>query len=249
MYHIRDFSLCESPSDSRDYIGESIFPEMLKVPRSLDLRSKLPPVRDQGSQGTCAAQSAACMKEYQERLDIGFKKWMSPQFIYNFRSNTDSSGMYLRDVMKILHKRGICPESEYPYGTLDAVCPFVAENAKNHIIKNYASIKSILGLKQALVQNGPCIIAFPVYNKGTRMWMPTYKGQPRRGGHAMAVVGYNSKGYIIRNSWSNYWGDCGYCIYPYTDWGAHWEIWTTIDNKSEVLPYKQGLSKLNCCIL
>jgi len=241
---MRDITLVESPSDSRDYVAESIFPVNLKLPRSLDLRKKLPPVRDQGNQGTCAAQSAACMKEYQERLDIGFKSWMSPQFVYNFRSN-DGSGMYLRDVMKILHERGICNEDEFLYGNHGKPCPFVEENAKNHKIKAYASIKSIEGLKKALVQNGPCIIAFPVYNKGMRMWLPTEKGQTRRGGHAMTVIGYNTKGFIIRNSWSTHWGDQGYCTYPYADWGSHWEIWTTIDDKSEMVPG----SSLFCCEL
>lgn len=244
MYHMRDFTLVQSPSDTRDYIGESIFPTNLKTPKTLDLRSKLPPVRDQGSQGTCAAQSAACMKEYQERLDISFKSWMSPQFVYNFRSN-EGSGMYLRDVMKILHKQGICSETDYPYGSHTAPHPFVVENAKNHTIKAYASIKSVDGLKKALYKNGPCIIAFPVYNKGTRMWIPEGKGQLRRGGHAMTVVGYNNKGFIIRNSWSAHWGDKGYCLYPYEDWGAHWEIWTTIDDESEKLPEP---TPLFCCV-
>ena len=170
MYHIRDLSLVESPTDNRDYVAESIYAETMKVPNSYDLRKKLPPVREQGSQGTCAAQSASCMKEYQERKDINLKGWLSPQFVYNFRENQDSSGMYLRDVMKILHKRGICKESEYPYGSQGQPCPFVTENAKNYVIKSYAKVHTIHGLKKALITNGPCIIAFPVYNKGTRMW-------------------------------------------------------------------------------
>ena len=48
----------------------------------------------------------------------------------------------------------------------------------------------------------------------------------------MTVIGYTKEGFIIRNSWGVFWGDKGYCIYPYSDWGAHYEIWTTIDDKS-----------------
>jgi hypothetical protein len=70
MYNTRDFSLVVSPIDNRDYIAESIYPKTLSIPKSLDLTKKLQPVRDQGNQGTCAAQSAACMKEYQEYIDI-----------------------------------------------------------------------------------------------------------------------------------------------------------------------------------
>ena len=73
------------------------------------------PVRNQGSQGTCYAQSAACMKEWQEKKDINSSDYFSPQFIYNNRINQDSSGMNMRDLMKILHKTGCCYESDYPY--------------------------------------------------------------------------------------------------------------------------------------
>jgi len=38
-----------------------------------------------------------------------------------------------------------------------------------------------------------------------------YAGEPiRKGGHALAVVGYNANGVIIRNSWGSSWCDGGY---------------------------------------
>ena len=37
-------------------------------------------------QGTCFAQSAACMKEWQEKRDIGLNEYLSPQFFYNQRN-------------------------------------------------------------------------------------------------------------------------------------------------------------------
>jgi len=83
-----------SPLDSRDFKAETIFPKHVAVPATLDLRSDLQKIRDQGSQGTCVAQVGACMKEWQENKDIGFDQHMSPQFIYNNKS-TGGSGMYL----------------------------------------------------------------------------------------------------------------------------------------------------------
>ena len=49
------------------------------------------------------------------------------------------------------------------------------------------------------------------------------------GGHAMTIVGRNDAGYILRNSWGTEWGEEGYCLFPYSDWGKHWEVWTTVD--------------------
>lgn len=52
-----------SPEDKRDWKAESIF-KVSSLPKTLSLISDLQPIRNQGSQGTCAAQTAACMKEW-----------------------------------------------------------------------------------------------------------------------------------------------------------------------------------------
>lgn len=220
----------KSPVDKRDFIAEAILGDG-ELPEEYTTRSKLMPVRDQGRQGTCAAQTAACMKEWQERTDINFQDYMSPQFVYNNRSNQSSSGMYTRDLMKILHKTGICPEAKYPYGTFDEIPLDLLEEAKKHVIESYASVSTIEGLKKAIYKNGPCLIAVPVYNYGGRMWKPE-QGQSMIGGHAMTVTGWTKEGFEIRNSWSDRWGNDGYTIFPWEDWGLQWEVWTTIDASS-----------------
>ena len=227
-----------SPDDSRDWVAESIYLVGYQLPETVDHRNKLQAIRNQGNQGSCAAQTAACMKEWQESQDIGFNNYMSPQFIYNNRTNQDSEGMYGRDVMRILSKIGSCSEESYPYRTIESpedISANIIKEASNYKIKSYAQIKTIEGLKKALYINGPCYISFPVYNHSITMWKPR-NGDKRQGGHAMTVVGYNEDGFIIRNSWGPYWGDNGYCYYSYQDWGSHWEIWTTIDDKSFVQP-------------
>ena len=55
-------NLKKSPIDERDYI----FTSDKKYPESIDYTNMLNPVRNQGKQGTCYAQSASCMKEWQE---------------------------------------------------------------------------------------------------------------------------------------------------------------------------------------
>ena len=223
-----------SPPDERDWNAGNIYKKNIINP-ILDLRDDLPPIRDQGNQGTCAAQTATCMKEWQEKQDYNFTEYMSPQFIYNNRVNQQTEGMYGRDVMRILSKIGSIEETIYRYGKIESVNSINKElytRALSHKIKNYARINDIDNLKKALSINGPCYIAFPAYNSGVKMWKKTETDTEEVGGHAMTVVGYNNEGFIIRNTWGKEWGDKGYCIYPYSDWGSHWEIWTTIDEKS-----------------
>ena len=94
-------------------IIETDYKNSLDFEETLDLRKDLQPIRDQGSQGTCYAQSAACAKEWQEKKDYNLDEHLSPQFFYNNRfnkydiDNTDD-GMFGRDVMKLLCNVGIC---------------------------------------------------------------------------------------------------------------------------------------------
>lgn len=226
-----------SQDDDRDWNAANIYKKTILKP-VLDLRNTLEPIRNQGSQGTCAAQTAACMKEWQETVDYNFKGYMSPQFIYNNRENQTTEGMFGRDVMRILSSIGSVEETTYEYGKIEPVEDIDEKyynKAKLHKIKNYARVYDIENLKKALKLNGPCYIAFPVYNANSmRMWFKESESSEMQGGHAMTVVGYNEEGFIIRNTWGIHWGDKGYCIYPYSDWGSHWEIWTTIDEKSYI---------------
>ena len=232
---IRTLDVVPSPEDSRDWIAEQLL-TATTIPSTLDLRSYSRPVRDQGSQGSCAAMAGSAMKEVQENRDCGLTEYLSPQFIYNSRENKPNEGMYMRDLMRILKDLGDCKETTYPYGTTSAISSTARTEAAKYKIQGYASITSIIGLKQALVTNGPAVIAVPVYNYGTsqnnyRIWV---QGTNERflGGHAMAVVGYTTTGFIIRNSWGSSWGNSGYVEFPYSDWGKQWECWTTIDIKT-----------------
>lgn len=225
----------KSPDDFRDWIAETIYPDV-DLPKELDLRGDLQPIRNQGRQGSCVAQAGCVMKEWQEKKDVKLNEYFSPQYIYNNRENYPNSGMYGRDLMRILTKLGCCREVIFPYGTnkdTNITSDEAIEDAKNYKIKSYALVSTIDGLKKALYKNGPCIILLPTYeDAGNTFWKPKNPTDVRKGGHAVAIVGYNKEGFILRNSWGRKWGDNGYVIYPYGDFGIQWEIWTTIDEKS-----------------
>jgi C1A family cysteine protease len=228
-----------SPHDDKDLIAEHIYPKIrdLTLPEELDLRPSLQKVRDQGSQSSCVAQASACMKEWQERKEVNLNTYMSPQFIYNNRHNYPSDGMILRDAMTILNTTGSCLETTYSYGTIetaDKIKPEAFTEAAKYKIKQFARVGTIDALKTALYTNGPCIIAFPVYNFSSEFWKQQKPTEKVDGGHCVAIVGYTKDAFIIRNSWGTDWGSKGYTYYPFSDFGLHWEIWTSIDDASPI---------------
>ena len=229
-----------SPIDERDWIAEQIHPNSneIKLPIVLDYRFDQLPIRNQGEQGSCAAHAACVMKEWQELKNINLNEYMSPQFIYNNRKNQDSEGMYGRDLMKILQKKGSVEENKYKYGKIEkpeTIPTSIYNRAQNHRIKGYARVETIEGLKVALKKNGPCYISFPVYNYGKEFWHPKSEDELWWGGHAVAVVAYDTSGFWLKNSWGTKWNGNGYTRYPFEHWGEHWEIFTTIDDISSII--------------
>ena len=236
------FSVIPSPPDNRDHVFEHRTRSLtrssrsnIKLPKKLDLRKLLNFSRNQGKRGTCAAFSACAIKEYHERLDVNYQGYLSPNSVYYYRSNKPNSGMFLRDVMKILYQQGIAHESDFPYDQIEEPnqIPLEAVNRmKDYRIKEYARVSTINGLKEALYTNGPCIIAFPVYDGKPEFWRALSSDSVVSGGHAVAVVGYDDKGFILRNSWGKTWNMDGCVHYPYDEWGSEWECWTSVDDDS-----------------
>lgn len=112
-------------ADIRDF---SYTPEksvIAALPPKVDLT---PPfqVYDQGRIGSCTANALAAAIQFERIHDK-----QSPEFIpsrlfiyYNERKieghvNYDSGAM-IRDGIKVLHKLGVCPEKEWPYGDTPA---------------------------------------------------------------------------------------------------------------------------------
>ncbi|HUV85165.1 MAG TPA: C1 family peptidase, partial [Methanosarcinales archaeon] len=171
---MKDFSqykllVKKSPPDKRDWKAKTIYPKIV-LPEKTNNRVLMLAVRDQGNQGSCVAMAGSAMKEWQEVFDWNLESYLSPQFIYNNREDPSEEGMYMRDLMNILRKKGDCFESLYPYGTNKTITKETFDNALNYIIKNYAAVNSVEELKTALYLNGPCVVAVPVYNYTERMW-------------------------------------------------------------------------------
>lgn len=230
--NINLLNISKSPIDVRDIVIESVLSPELKFPIELDYRKDMPDVWDQGVNGPCSSYAITAIKMWQEKINYGLNEELSKYFIYNIRPNKPQVGMTPRATMRLLQIWGIPREKIYnkkPIKEVSLLPQKILDDAKNHRINGYATVNTIDGLKGALVKNGPAYIAMPVYNDGEVFWKGS-KGDKMLGGHALVIVGYNKTGFILRNSWGWTWNDDGHTIYPYTDFGMHFEIWTSIDD-------------------
>lgn len=165
--------------------------------------------------------------------------WLSPMFAY-YNGRTlegtvnEDSGCEIRDVLKQLHKIGVCPEIAYPYSDKDtgkSSDPFrVRPNdaaykaALQDRLKEYRKLDDtalrLRLVKEAIVRQQPVVFGFSVYenfsaaDKAGIMQMP--KGEIE-GGHAIWAVAYDDEKKVVKiqNSWDTDWGDRGYFYMPY----------------------------------
>jgi hypothetical protein len=242
------FSTILSPSDFRDHIAEGIFPSLApkEVPECCDCRMYLPPVTTEGLKGRSAAAAGACLAEYAARRRTGNKKLMDTGFLHSFRCTNPRQDMHGRDVMRILRKTGVCELGRFRKGktgwppTSESVLNRGGENK----IQEYARVRTVGGVKEALNRTGPCLITFPVFNTSPRFFLPEGEERPL-GGNTVVICGYTSHGFLLRGSWGKKWGSSGYSTYLYEDFGAHWEIWTPIDRDGSDRSGPRGLHAIS----
>lgn len=186
----------------------------LELPKAISYKKYLPPVLDQGSRPICVPCSISSYINWMINLEDGVNHMdnkVNYEMIYKNRTNKDDNGMTFKDAFKFL--RHNCVE---------------LKNGCENTIERYAKIGSELQLKQALVMNGPCVGGLPVYDPYKISFWKKEDGNSFQGGHAIAIVGYNEKGFIIRNSWGKSYGDEGYSIMPYDEFDSFTELWTII---------------------
>ena len=251
-------TLARDLPDERDYVY-TLEPHHLraKLPKRVDLRAKCPRVLNQGGIGTCTAHAIAAAVAYERRMQR--KRPLAPSrlFIYyNERMLTGQRSLHcvvrLRDAIKAVVKRGVCPESHWPYrqhaAALRARPPKKAfEAARNCKIIEYhriakGSLKPAIflrHLKQCLAGGGPFVFGFTLYEsfetekvkKNGIMPIPDTRREENKGGHAVMAVGYDDrrKAILVRNSWGTDWGLKGYFWMPYkiiTDTELAYDFWT-----------------------
>jgi len=225
----RTYNLDIKRLDPKELNYSDIKTKAIKLPSIVDLRTKMPAVYDQGSLGSCTAQSFCAAYQYLKPQLQGSRLFM----YYNTRliggTVSYDSGATLYDTIKSIKNYGICPETKWPYviGKFTTKpspeCYKIALANKN--INSY-NVKNDLNLMRTHLNEGLLlVIGIAVYSEfetnavAKRGYVPLPgKNSTFLGGHAVVVVGYNDtkKVWIVRNSWGSSWGDKGYFYLPYS---------------------------------
>ena len=198
------------------------------IPQMLDLRSKMPPVYEQGDLDSCTANAICTVLQYNDSTLQGSRMFL----YYNERvvegGAKEIMGTAIEDGIASMTSFGVCAEADWPYDTsLFAIQPpneCYAE-AKEHMgHRVYSLPKSVMEMKRTLVAGFPIIVGIKVYesfeSRGVShsgiVPMPG-PAEPCLGGHTVVCVGYNdiTSRWILRNSWGSRWGDKGYFYVPY----------------------------------
>ena len=185
--------------------------ESLPLPAKYSYRQYLPKILDQGSRPICVPCSVSTYLNWRENLSNGSKSnnGIDYEEIYSSKE-VEAEGMTFKEAFTYLRHHG------------------VSSKKGNLMIKEYAMVRSLIQLKYALLMNGPCFGALPVYSDRPDFWNK-YQGDRLQGYHAIAIVGYDKEGFIIRNSWGTSFGDKGYTKIPYDEFGKLMEVWTIIN--------------------
>lgn len=202
------------------------------LPASVNLiSSHMPPIKDQGTRGTCVAfTGVACVEYHLSRFGTQPGLDLSEQFAYwNMVAATAKSNLLA--MFPLLQKDGVCRETTWAYypkeipGNLSQQPPpksAIAE-APAYVAPNVLELspRSVDTLKQALLQERLVGIGIPVYRswfdspvvrKYGNITVPIPGEVAAPVGHAVVLVGfaddqdYAGGGYfIVRNSWDHYW--------------------------------------------
>lgn len=169
------------------------------IPEKYSVEEEIDSPIDQGNRGICVSVCATDMVKYKYKTNnLKYKK--HNDFFYNHRSDKSIDGMSPRNAFEIAQAYSL--------------------------ISSYATLKSFLAAKVAIVANGPILIALPVYTYNSDFWRKT-TGNPI-GYHAVTLVAYDDvEGeFSLRNSWGTNWGLGGYTAFPYSEFGSVLEAWT-----------------------
>jgi C1A family cysteine protease len=233
MPTIRKFGWRPDVPDARDLKYKVVRKQVTKLPALVDMRKDMPPVYDQVELGSCTANALGGYYEYDQKKQ-GVESWTPSRLaIYYFErleehTVSEDAGAQIRTGIKVLAKKGVCPEVLWPYDitkfTKKPPKKCDKEFAEHKTLEYFRVDRTLNAFKTCLFSRYPFVLGFSVYDSfESRLVTRTGKvpmpkaGESMLGGHAVLAVGYDDvkKSFLMRNSYGINWGIKGYFYLPY----------------------------------
>ncbi|XP_036422410.1 digestive cysteine proteinase 1-like [Colossoma macropomum] len=214
------------------------FPTELRsvaTPDSLDWRlyGAVTPVKDQAVCGSCWSFATTGALEGALFLKTGEQVILSQQMLvdctWGFGNNGCDGGEEWRAYEWIMKHGGISTAESYGgYTGMNGLCHYNSSSLTARV-RSYTNVTSgdVEALKAALFKNGPTAVSidashrsFTFYSNGV-YYEPACKNGTDDLDHAVLAVGYgvldNQPYWLVKNSWSTYWGNDGYVLMSMKD--------------------------------
>ena len=129
----------------------------------------------------------------------------------------------MTNAFEYVMKKGLCTEEDYPYHAKDEDCKDDKCTAAIHI-KGYEEVAEFDGKAlKAAVSKAPVSVAVEADSAVFQMYKSGVVDSDACGthlNHGVLAVGYTDEYWIVKNSWSESWGDKGYIKIAYKETGA-----------------------------
>ncbi|GFQ73482.1 counting factor associated protein D [Trichonephila clavata] len=223
---------------STGYNGGKPFPKeefSENIPDSLDWRlyGAVTPVKDQAVCGSCWSFGTTGTIEGAYFLKTNKLVRLSQQQLidcsWRYQNNGCDGGEDFRAYAYIMAAGGLAAEEDYGnYLGSDGIC-HALNVPKTAQIKSFVNVTSgdLNALKQAIAKKGPISVSIDAAHKGFSFYShgvyynPDCKKGEDQLDHSVLAVGYgvlNGEPYwIVKNSWSTYWGNDGYVLMSQKD--------------------------------
>ncbi|MDJ0861013.1 MAG: C1 family peptidase [Gammaproteobacteria bacterium] len=222
----------KDPLDLRDLPFEG---SLRQLPLSIDHRSRVPFVLDQGEEGACTGFGLAAVVNFllSNHSDESRhpQESVSPRMLYELAKRYDEwegkayDGSSIRGAMKGWRRHGVCTQRLWPYreGRAGSLTPEAQLDALSRPLGNYFRVRHrhLEHMHAALAEAGILYASARVHKGWNKVDSRTGRipfTLELVGAHAFAIVGYDLEGFWVQNSWGDDWGLDGFCRISYDDW-------------------------------
>ena len=163
--------------------------------------------------GVCAAYEGFKLKTEKVEYDLSEQDLMMKAARKDWSGIIKSGGCKgysLNGAISLLNYKGVLDESQCRYKASHYYkCP---DLESKHRISRWGYTRDANTMKYALENYGPVFGGFAVYSDflAYKSGYYEYTTGSLKGYHAIAIVGYDSEGWIVKNSWGTRWGEKGF---------------------------------------